>query len=160
MTRAGSIAAAFLIVTTAASSWAAPPSATPVAIDGHVEHALQLTIADLRAMPQQAIDVTFTSGKGPQSDHFTGALLWDVVQKAGIADGADAVAKHHLQHVVLVSGRDGYTVAVSIGEIDPAFEGKSVILVDDDADKGVRLVVPGDKRGGRNVRDVVRIDIE
>jgi hypothetical protein len=26
------------------------------------------------------------------------------------------------EHALLVSGRDGYTVAVSIGEIDPAFE--------------------------------------
>jgi hypothetical protein len=160
MTKPGSIAAAFLIMSTVASGGAAPPSAGSITIDGHVEHALQLTIDDLRAMPQQAIDVTFTSGKGSQSDHFTGALLWDVVQKAGITDGADAAAKHHLQHALLVTGRDGYTVAVSIGEIDPAFEGKSVILADDDADKGVRLVVPGDKQGGRNVRDVVRIEIE
>jgi hypothetical protein len=61
---------------------------------------------------------------------------------------------------VLVTGRDGYAVAVAIGEIDPDFENKTILLVDDGAEKGLRLIVPGDKKGGRAVRDVVRIEIE
>ena len=158
MKRAGLLAAALLGI--AAMAGAAPDAAKPITVDGHAEHTLQLGLDDLKALPQNTIDVTFTTGHGLQTGHFTGALLWDVIQKAGIVDEAGAKAKHHLQHTLLVTGRDGYAVAVSLGEIDPEFEGKTVLLTDDNAAEGVRLVVPGDKAGGRSVRDVVRIEIE
>jgi hypothetical protein len=160
MKRAGVLAAALLGFGVAAGAAAAPDAVQGVTIGGHAEHALQLSLDDLKALPQSAIDVTFTTGHGLETGHFTGALLWDVIQKAGIVDAAGSKTKHHLQHTLLVTGRDGYAVAVSLGEIDPEFAGKSVLLTDDSAAEGVRLVVPGDKAGGRNVRDVVRIEIE
>ena len=141
----------------AGSAYAAEPA---VDVNGHAEHALHLTAADLKALPQASADVSFETGHGQESAHYTGALLWDIVGKAGITDEPGAKAKHHLQHALLVTGRDGYAVAVAIGEIDPDFENKTVLLVDDGAEKGLRLVVPGDKKGGRAVRDVVRIEIE
>lgn len=141
----------------AGGAYAAEPA---VDVNGHAEHALHLTAADLKALPQASADVSFETGHGQQSAHYTGALLWDVVEKAGVADEPGAKAKHHLQHAVLVTGRDGYAVAVAIGEIDPDFENKTILLVDDGAEKGFRLIVPGDKKGGRAVRDVVRIEIE
>jgi hypothetical protein len=147
-------AALFLIAGAAA---AAEPG---IEIGGHAEHTLHLNAADLKALPQVTADVSFETGHGQQSGHYSGALLWDVVDKAGITDAPDAKAKHHLQHAVLVTGRDGYAVAVAIGEIDPDFENKTILLVDEGAEKGIRLVVPGDKKGGRAVRDVVKIEIE
>lgn len=141
----------------AGSAYAAEPA---VDVNGHAEHVLHLTAADLKALPQVSADVGFETGHGQESAHYTGALLWDIVGKAGITDEPGAKAKHHLQHALLVTGRDGYAVAVAIGEIDPDFENKTVLLVDDGAEKGLRLVVPGDKKGGRAVRDVVRIEIE
>jgi DMSO/TMAO reductase YedYZ molybdopterin-dependent catalytic subunit len=47
-----------------------------------------------------------------------------------------------------------------MGEIDPAFEGKQVLLAYEGDGKAIplRLVVPGDKRGGRAVKDVVRVE--
>ena len=141
----------------AGSAYAAEPA---VDVNGHAEHVLHLTAADLKALPQVSADVSFETGHGQESAHYTGALLWDIVGKAGITDEPGAKAKHHLQHALLVTGRDGYAVAVAIGEIDPDFENKTVLLVDEGAEKGLRLVVPGDKKGGRAVRDVVRIEIE
>jgi hypothetical protein len=129
-----------------------------LAITGHVEHELHLSAAELGQLPQTAVDVSFQTGHGPQSGHFTGPLLWDVVQKAGITDEAGSKVKHHLQHAVLAISSDGYTVAIAIGEIDPDFEGKSVILALDDG--GVRLIVPQDELGGRDVHDVVRIEVD
>jgi hypothetical protein len=151
------LAAALLGLVLAGGAGAADPG---IDVGGHAEHALHLTASDLKALPQASADVSFETGHGQQSGHYTGALLWDVVQKAGIADAPGAKAKHHLQHAVLVTGRDGYEVAVAIGEIDPDFENKTVLLVDDGAEQGIRLIVPGDKKGGRAVRDVVRIEIE
>jgi hypothetical protein len=149
------LAAALLVL--AGSAVAAEPA---VDVNGHAEHTLHLTVADLKALPQVSADVSFETGHGQQSAHYTGALLWDVIEKAGITDEPGTKAKHHLQHAVLVTGRDGYAVAVAIGEIDPDFENKTILLVDDGAEKGLRLIVPGDKKGGRAVRDVVRIEIE
>ena len=142
--------------------WAGQAGAAEPALDvaGHAEHTLHLTAADLKALPQAAADISFETGHGQESAHYAGALLWDVVEKVGITDEPGAKAKHHLQHALLVTGRDGYQVAVAIGEIDPEFENKTVLLVDDGPEKGIRLVVPGDKHGGRAVRDVVKIEIE
>jgi|HubBroStandDraft_1064217.scaffolds.fasta_scaffold02022_3 hypothetical protein len=156
MSRAVGIAACLVAIAVAAD--AAPDGPGGIDLAGHVEHALHLTVAELKALPQSAVDVTFQSGHGPQSGHFAGPLLWDLVQKAGIAEEAGSKAKHHLQHALLVTGRDGYVVALAVAEIDPDFEGKSVILADEGDE--LRLIVPGDKFGGRDVRDVVRIEVE
>ncbi len=160
MIRPGRLAVACSLLGLAIPALAGSVSGTGIAVGGHVEHALHLTITELNAMPRHSVDVAFETSHGPQSGHFSGALLWDLVEKSGIAEGSGTKSKHHLQHAVLITGRDGYAVTVSVGEIDPDFEGKSVILADDDAAKGARLIVPGDKHGGRDVRDVVSIDIE
>ncbi len=151
------LALAAALLALAGSAAAAEPA---VDVNGHAEHNLHLTATDLKALPQVSAEISFETGHGQQSAHYTGALLWDVVEKAGITDEPGAKAKHHLQHAVLVTGRDGYQVAVAIGEIDPEFENKTILLTDEGAEKGLRLVVPGDKKGGRAVRDVVRIEIE
>ena len=64
-----------------------------------------------------------------------------------------------------VTARDGYMVMLSTGEIAPDFGGKQALVFyrrDDEpaGNSGLRLVMPGDRRGGRNVRDVVTIDVE
>jgi hypothetical protein len=52
---------------------------------------------------------------------------------------------------------------LALAEIDPEFEGKQVLLAfrrDGQPMPGeLRLVVPGDRRGGRSARDVVRIEL-
>jgi hypothetical protein len=58
----------------------------------------------------------------------------------------------------------GYAVALAIGELDPHYEGKSVILAYAGGDPPataaqLRLVVPGDVHGGRSVRDVAAIEV-
>jgi hypothetical protein len=128
-----------------------------ISVAGHVQHPLTLSAADLAALPQASVDVGFMTGHGQESGHFAGALLWGVVEQAGFDDppGGD---HHHLRHDVLVTGRDGYAVALSIGELDPEFEGKQVILTG--ARDGIRLIVPGDRKGGRAVKDVVKIELE
>jgi hypothetical protein len=151
------LALAAVLLGLASAAVAAEPG---IDVGGHAEHVLHLSAADLKALPQASADVSFETGHGQQSGHYTGALLWDVLEKAGITDEPGAKVKHHLQHAVLVTGRDGYAVVIAVGEIDPEFENKTVLLVDDGAEQGIRLIVPGDKRGGRSVHDVVRVEIE
>ena len=91
-------------------------------------------------------------------------FLWTVLSLTPFADDPRKNAK--LQHAILVTGHDGYAVALSVGEIDPDFEGKQVILAVSrdgrslESSGGIRLVVPGDHHGGRAVRDVVAIQVE
>jgi DMSO/TMAO reductase YedYZ molybdopterin-dependent catalytic subunit len=90
--------------------------------------------------------------------------LWTLLVDASVVDAPEKGA--HLSHTILVTGSDGYAVALSMGEIDPKFEGKSVIIAYAKngnplgTEDGLRLIVPGDNHGGRAVRDVVRIEVK
>jgi DMSO/TMAO reductase YedYZ molybdopterin-dependent catalytic subunit len=91
----------------------------------------------------------------------TGALLWSLLEQAG---GLATDPRTRLRRSVAVTGRDGYVAVLALAEIDPEFEGKPVLLAyrRDGQPMGgneLRLVVPGDHRGGRSVRDVVRIEL-
>jgi hypothetical protein len=99
--------------------------------------------------------LTFEIDKGKSSGGYTGVLL------AGLVDEPSKNAS--LRHTLLITGRDGYAVTLAIGELDPHYEGKSVILAHAGGDSPassaqLRLVVPGDVHGGRSVRDVAVIE--
>ncbi len=74
--------------------------------------------------------------------------MLDIVKQAAPVDsGSDKSAS--LQHTILARGHDGYGVALAIGEIDPRFAGKKVIVAYQQGGKPMenqtfRLVVPGD----------------
>jgi hypothetical protein len=64
-----------------------------------------------------------------------------------------------------VTGADGYAAVIALGEIAPPFADRPIQIADHMngallPDHALRLVVPGDKRGGRSVPDVARVDIE
>lgn len=134
-------------------------------IDGLVKQPLHMTLAELQSLPSQRIEVSYKTGHGEETASFTGAALWTLLERAGgVAERSGMGAK--LRHTLTITGRDGYAVALSLGEIDPEFEGKPVIVAWSRNDRpldpkdGLRLVVPGDKRGGRGVRDVVRVEVK
>ena len=85
-----------------------------------------------------------------------------MLEKAETVDAAGKNAR--LRHTLLITGRDGYAAALALGEIDPHYEGKQVILAYAGGEPpasfdALRLVVPGDTHGGRSVRDVAGIEI-
>jgi hypothetical protein len=54
---------------------------------------------------------------------------------------------------------------IALAEIAPQFAGRPIQIADSAngaplPQQALRLIVPGDRRGGRSVRDVVRIDID
>lgn len=143
---------------------AGPALADGIAIGGQVQHPGTVTVADLQKLPATTVPISFMTDKGQESASYTGALLLTVIGNATPIDGPGKNAK--LRHTYLVTASDGYAVALSEGEIDPNFEGKSVILAYEkdgkplDPAQGIRLVVPGDKHGGRAVHDVVKIEVQ
>lgn len=137
-----------------------PPEA--IIVSGLSRPAVSLTLEELARLPTAQIKVAFLTEHGVRSASFSGPLLWTVLQRAGVIDPA----KHREQvsRSVLIIGRDGYRAVLAVGEIAPDFEDKEVILADrmDDHALGVdhlRIVVPLDRRGGRSVRDVTRIEV-
>jgi len=122
-----------------------------------------LTPEALAALPQTTQEVPMMSGHGAAKNSWSGPLLWDVLSAAGAVDPAKPAEQVRL--VVRVTGADGYSAVLSLGELAPEFGGHPVLLADQVDGKpiegtGLRLLVPGEKRGGRSVRDVVRVDVE
>ncbi len=121
-----------------------------------------LTPEELAKLPPVALTVSFETEHGPRHGAFSGPLLWAVLNAAGAIDPQNPRAFVH--EAVLVTGSDGYTAVLGLGEIAPAFEAKGVILAETEdgkplAPSHLRIVVPGDRYGGRDVRDVVRIAV-
>lgn len=121
---------------------------------------ITLTADALKGLPVVEMDVTFQTSKGPSSGHYKGVLLWEILKANKAFEGAEHNAE--LRRTFEVKGRDDYSVAFSIGEIHPDFGNAAMILADQVDGKpfedGYRIIVPGDKRGARNVREVVSID--
>jgi DMSO/TMAO reductase YedYZ molybdopterin-dependent catalytic subunit len=136
--------------------------AQSVSIGGAVERPSSISLSDVESLPATTIEVGFQTGHGPEHHSWTGATLWAVLAKVGLTDAANARAQ--ARHSISVKGHDGYAVTLSMGEIAPDLEGKSVLLAyrqdgQPIAPAELRLVVPGDKHGARAVRDVVAIEV-
>jgi hypothetical protein len=117
----------------------------------------------IAALPRSTQRASFMTGRGEQQNEWTGALLWDMLGASGVIDGANPREQAHL--AVRVTGADGYAAVISLGEISPQFADRPVLLADQLngaplPEHALRLIVPGDRLGGRSVRDVVRITIE
>jgi DMSO/TMAO reductase YedYZ molybdopterin-dependent catalytic subunit len=137
-------------------------AADGIAIDGQVQHPTTLSLTEIEALPATDITASFETSKGSSAGHYKGVLLWTLLDKAGLPEETGK-NHHHLQRSVRVIGSDGYAVALSLGELEPDFEGKQVVLAyetDGKPEPSLRLVVPGDHKAGRNVHDVVRVTVE
>jgi hypothetical protein len=141
-----------------APALAADPAPVVMQLTGQAPH--ELSAAELAAMPAVTQHVAFATEHGDSQADFTGPLLWNVLKATNILAGSkpsDAV-----RQTIKVTGSDGYTAVVAMGELSPAFANHPIQLADRMDGKLLtmpRLVVPGDVHGGRSVHDVVRIDI-
>ena len=130
-------------------------------LQGKVRQPQRLTFEDLKKMPAEHADVSYQTDRGPVIASFTGVLLWSLI---GAAGGIDDSAKNpELRHAIRITAKDGYVVVTSSGEIAPDFGARGVIVAyerDGKPQDEFRIVMPGDKHGGRNVRDVVSINVE
>ncbi len=150
-------------ISVAHSSASDPASA--ITLGGLVVHSMQITAADLRAMPATTVTVSFKTEHGVTQADWTGVPLWAVIQHAGLSPAVTGNRLTMLQHVVLAAGSDSYTVAFSLGELDPRFGASKAMVVYARDGKplegdGLRLVVPGDTMGGRAVQHLVSLEVQ
>jgi hypothetical protein len=122
-----------------------------------------LSLERIAALARTTQRVGFTTGRGEQQNEWAGPLLWDVLGASGLIDGANPREQAHL--AVRVTGADGYSAVIALGEISPQIADRPILVADrlngaPLPEHALRLIVPGDRLGGRSVRDVVRIAIE
>jgi molybdate transport system substrate-binding protein len=128
---------------------------------GRASHVISVDrIAALKPITQA---VAFATEHGEREAEWSGPLLWDVLVASGVLESGQVSEQPRL--VVRVTGSDGYSAVIAVAEIAPQFAGHPIQLANHMngaalPDNALRLVVPGDRRGGRSVRDVIRIDID
>uniref|UniRef100_Q01QA6 Oxidoreductase molybdopterin-binding domain-containing protein n=1 Tax=Solibacter usitatus (strain Ellin6076) TaxID=234267 RepID=Q01QA6_SOLUE len=144
---------AFLVAITAL-----PDAGPALSIEGVTPAALQLTLADLSAMPRARAVV---------AEHiYEGVLVYDVLKKAGQPLGAQLRSTQLMKYAVL-TGHDGYRALFSLPEFDPAFTSAGALIADRMDGKPIPerkgplwLVLPDEKTGVRSVYMLERIQIQ
>jgi hypothetical protein len=124
---------------------------------------------------QLASDIQSIQYKSKGADHtFTCVPLISLLKAAGVETTmvmnpkADPKTKNPLmRRVIIVTGRDGYTVVFSMAEVMPMVGKRAVwVAVQEDgkplanSDGPVRLIVPEDGMPARGVHEVATIDVE
>jgi DMSO/TMAO reductase YedYZ molybdopterin-dependent catalytic subunit len=132
-----------------------------VRVGGDVSHPLTLTARDLATMPR----ATIKAASHDQDGSYEGVTIREILTRAGVPAG-DALRGAELAKAVVITGADGYRVAFGVAEFDDAFTDRQAILADkkDGAPLAgnaapFQLVMTGEKRPARWVRQVVSIDI-
>ncbi|MET0231684.1 MAG: molybdopterin-dependent oxidoreductase [Rhodanobacteraceae bacterium] len=120
-----------------------------------------LTLADLSKLPRVRVHA---SAHGEEAD-WDGVPLIELLESSGAPVG-DALRGPALALYVRVTAVDGYRAVFALAEIDPSTGNAQAILADrknsqpiDDREGPLRLIVPGDKRPARWVRQVIAIEL-
>jgi hypothetical protein len=122
---------------------------------------VKITAAEITSMPHQGISVQ-DHGK---TVHFEGVPLRLVLEKAGVTFGETMRGKR-LAACLLVEAADGYKVLIALPELDPGFTDRVILLADkadghplDSKEGPFRVVVPGEQRAARWVRQVTALKV-
>jgi hypothetical protein len=137
-------------------------------VSGEVEKPAIFTLSRLQKfLPGQQNITYFAMGK-VVSSAFTGVLLWDLLNDppvGGIVTNPN-IKNDILHKIVIVTGTDCYQSVFGAGEFDPFFGGSQIMVgyAVDGQPLGstgfARIVVPGDKAGGRFVSNIATIEVQ
>jgi len=121
-----------------------------------------LNRSDLEALPHVKVTATEHSSAPV---NFEGVTLASVLQKAGVGFGETMKGKR-LANCLLVEAADGYRVVIALPELDTAFTDKQTLLAFlrdgnplGEKEGPYRIVIPGEKRMARWVRQVTTLKI-
>ena len=157
MKRLGSLAFATVVLLLAPIR-ARAADLTVVGLDGH---GVSVSSDQWAALPRAQ-----ATGAPQIAHHYQGPTLASLLALVGAPSGKTLNGKAMGEYVV-VTGADGFAAILSLAETDPAMHPGAVILADQadgaplDAKEGpYRLVVEGDLKPARSVRNVVRIALK
>jgi len=132
-------------------------------LGGKVSNPKSFTTATLGQYQSSKITVSYFSGSsGLVTKTFIGVPLYDLITEAGVI--TDSTRKNDMLRKYLeINATDCYQVIVAVAEILPATGGQQAMVAFgaadetgaivplDDSEGAVKLVMPGDKTGGRDV---------
>jgi len=108
----------------------------------------------------------FQAGQSSESGTFTCTRLLNVLEAAGGAKLPTDINNAKLRVSIMVTGVDGYQLVFGWGDVDPDYGAMPILLAVARGGQPLgerqgmaRLVVPGDKRGGRYVSMVRSIEL-
>ena len=134
-----------------------------LSIVGVQPKAQTMTIADLRKLPGQKVQVT---NEKKQEGEYECTTLNAVLTQAGLQLGT-AIRGKRLAEYAVVSARDGYSAVFALPELEPMFTDRTVFLCyarEGSALTGeegpLRVVIPAEKRPARWGRQVSTILIK
>jgi DMSO/TMAO reductase YedYZ molybdopterin-dependent catalytic subunit len=153
--------AALLLLAPAAAQVQAPEYSPDVTVDGHVRSPRTYTLPMLRALPFS--EVVIQGFDDLRSRVYRGVTLYDLLMDA--EPRFDSLRPGDISGwYVVVTSTDGRATVIAWGEIDPAFEGKPILVAYEQdgellpsAGGMARLVVPFDRRTGRGVPNITTI---
>lgn len=133
-----------------------------VRLGGQVENTKVYRLEDLKKLPASRVTVTYFSGAaGLVTKTYTGVPLYDLIQTAVVK--LDPARKNDvLRKYVIARATDCYESLISVADMMPNFGAQQVLIAYADGDglpldetEGMaRLIVPGDKQGGRLVSNL------
>jgi hypothetical protein len=151
-----------LFVFAPVSVFAQASQAVALHVIGEAPNHLELSAADIAALPRQTIRVTDEKGAKVE---YGGVAVAEILQKAGAPLGHEMKGPN-LALGVVASAPDGYRVLFALTEFDAAFSDRVIILADhrdgkplDSHEGPLRFVVPGDQRHARWIRGVTTLEI-
>ncbi|HZL00268.1 MAG TPA: molybdopterin-dependent oxidoreductase [Caulobacteraceae bacterium] len=138
---------------------AAAQDLTVVGLDGRT---VVVSPKDFDDLPRATVDV----GQGPGAVRYEGAVLTAILRLVGAPAGPTLHGKP-VRDYVLVTGADGFAALLSLAETDAGLHRGAVILADTAggarlaAHEGPwRLVIDGDLKPFRSVRNVVKVELK
>ena len=150
-----------LIGAALAAAMAFPAGAQSLVLKGPEGQSRSLSLAELAAMPHQAVTLTDHG----HTHSYSGVPVSALTALVGAPQG-EALHGKAMADLIVVSAADGYRVVLALAETDPAMRSEKVIVADRvdgaalDAHEGpLRLIVEGDRRPARSAREVQSIEV-
>jgi hypothetical protein len=136
-------------------------------VSGQVTNRTVFNLNKLEQFAPAQQNVTYFAAGSVVTESFTGVLLWDLLNNSPVGGiVTDPTVKNDILHkVVIVTGTDCYQSVFGAGEFDPFFGGSQIMVAyatggqSLGSDGFARIVVPGDKAGGRFVSNVASIEV-
>jgi len=154
------VAVTLIAATVSPAQQASPSPAAAIKVSGEVQTPLALTTLDIAALPHQSVTVADTNNR---RELYQGVPVFDLLRRAGAPLGSQ-LRGPKMRLYVLVKARDGYAAVFALPEFDPGFTNRVIILADqrhrhalDSVEGPLRIIVPGEKRHARWVRQVTDI---
>jgi hypothetical protein len=151
-----------LVLFAAAAVLAATPALAQTLTLKGLATTATVSAAEFAALPHVRLDIR----RGARTLSYEGVSLLDLLHRKVDGPWGDTLTGKDLADVILVTARDGYRVAYSIGEADPGTAKGQVLIADrldgkplDARDGPFQVVVESDFRPARSARMVETVQL-